>query len=298
MATKEHKRHVRQVIETLELRVHSGPPIACMELQSVQDFLGQNGFSPASDYYSRLAQLKERIHSRAKTSSVPAAKGNYGGEAAGRRLQVQSVFDHIIISTCYEGDFHTRHGRIKLSHRFNQEGRIDFVELKFLQSLHPSLTGEIRKLLLVREYQSQRTSWFEAEAFVLPVLPQELIFLFSDLFRGPRAELLAWLINIGHGVVSDLVEDLSMHSVSGSNIHRWREDPVSVNYTAKYEGNRNHSNHGAFKQAALSDLTRDAVAWPILNKAASLHSLVEIIDAKTVQVRYLVQAPVHSPQFV
>ena len=36
------------------------------------------------------------------------------------------------------------------------EGRIDFVELKFLRSLHPLLTGEIRKLVTVKGYQSIR----------------------------------------------------------------------------------------------------------------------------------------------
>jgi hypothetical protein len=41
-------------------------------------------------------------------------------------MQIQSAFDHIILSTCYAGEFNLRRGRIKISHRFNHEGRLDF----------------------------------------------------------------------------------------------------------------------------------------------------------------------------
>ena len=116
-------------------------------------------------------------------------------------MQVQSIFDHVILSTCYAGNFNTQRGKVKISHRFNQEGRIDFIELKFLYSLHPLLNGELRKLLTVKDYPSIQKDWYEAEAFVLRVLPQELVFLYEDILRCPRTQLFAWLLNIGHGIV-------------------------------------------------------------------------------------------------
>src|SRR5262249_39885919 len=149
VATKEHKRQVRGLIEGLESRVHVGPPIHAEELVSIRNFLHHSEFPPASDYYSRLTQIQERLEARSTDLRLPPTKRNYGGEAAGRWMQLQSAYDHIILSTCYEGEFNLKRGRIKISHRFNQEGRIDFVELKFLRSLHPFLNGAIRKLLTI-----------------------------------------------------------------------------------------------------------------------------------------------------
>src|SRR5262249_43402879 len=154
--------------------------------------------------------------------------------------------------------FNLKHGRIKLSHRFNQEGRIDFVELKFLRSLHPFLNGAIRKLLTIKAYQSVRKDWRTAEAFVLEVLPRELVFLYQNIFRSEKNELFYWLINIGHGLLEDLLKDLRTHSPNG----------------AKYQ-QRNGD------QLCLSAVRTDEVAYPILEKAAVLHSLVEIRDPKT-----------------
>ena len=208
MATKEHKRYARGLIEGLESRVHVGPPIHDREILLAREFLRQHDFAPTSDYFSRLAQVQHRVVSRPQVSLLPRGKRNFGGEAAGCWMQVQSAYDHIILSTCYEGDLHFKHGRIKISHRFNQSGRIDFVELKFLRSLQACLNGEIRKLLIMKEFQNSRKDWCQAEAFVLPVLPQELVFLFEDVFRCPRQDLFAWLINIGHRLLADLAADL------------------------------------------------------------------------------------------
>ena len=265
MATKEDKRQARGVIEGLEHRVHAGPPIRETEIQSLRHFLRLRDFSPASDYHNRLLQIQNRLQMRAAEPFLLHGKRDYAGKAAGRHMQLQSVFDHVILSTCYEGDFNTRHGRIKLSHRFNQEGRIDFVELKFLRSLHPCLNGAIRKLLLIADYQSFRKDWDKAEAFVLETLPRELIFLYPDIFKCPRAELLAWLVNIGHRIVGDLLAKGEGEAP---------EDPLPWRRGANQD------------QLCLQAVRHDEVAWPILEKAASLETTVEAADAKSVVVFY------------
>jgi hypothetical protein len=129
-------------------------------------------------------------------------------------MQVQTIYDHVILSTCYAGDFNGKHGRVKISHRFNEAGRIEFVELKYLRAFHPPLDGELRKLVIIKGYQSLRKDWQQAEAFVLRVLPQELILLYTDIFRCERADLLAWLVNIGHGLVDDLLQDLKTRRIT------------------------------------------------------------------------------------
>jgi hypothetical protein len=244
--------------------MHVGPPIHDAEISSAHDFLRQNDFPSASDYFSRLAQIQSRLEPRSRQASLLPAKRNYGGEAAGQWMQLQSAYDHLILSTCYEGDFCLKQGKVKISHRFNQEGRIDFVELKFLRSLHACLNGEIRKLLIVKDYASIRKDWRTADAFVLPILPQELIFLYEGIFRCPREEVLAWLVNIGHRIAGDLLADL-------------RERPVNGCVQRRVNG----------EQLCLEAVRTDDVAMPILEKAATLESAVELIEPQMVVVRYV-----------
>lgn len=254
MPTKEHKRQARGLVEALEVRVHAGPTVGEAEIQSAREFLRRHEFSPVSEYFNRLAQLQDCLRARPLQPVARQGKRNYGGEAAGCWMQLQSVYDHVILSTCYGGEFRTQRGRIKISHRFNQSGRIDFVELKFLRSLQPCLTGEIRKLLMVTGHQSLRKDWREAEAFVLRVLPQELIFLFADFFRLPRSEALSWLINFGHRTAADLCKDLQSGRVNG--VERVSSDNPN--------------------QSPLREAQSDEVALPILQHAATLESTVEL----------------------
>jgi len=196
--TKEIKRQARGLVEALESRVHAGPPVGEPEIRAARDFLRQNDFSSASDYFDRLIRIQDRVGTR--RPAVYQEKRNYGGEAAGYWMQVQSIYDHVILSTCYDGEFNSQRGRVKISHRFNEQGRVDFVELKFLRSLHAPLNGELRKLLLIKEYHAMRKDWLEAQAVALRVLPQELVFLYEHIFQSEREQVLAWLVNIGTGL--------------------------------------------------------------------------------------------------
>lgn len=179
-------------------------------------------------------------------------------------MQLQSAYDHVILSTCYEGVFNLKNGRIKISHRFNQQGRIDFVELKFLRSLHSCLNGEMRKLLTIKGYQAIRKDWHSAEAFILPVLPQELVFLFEDVFRSPREELFAWLINIGHGLVDDFLKDLADRPPNGYH----QPSPKNPD------------------QLCLTAVRTDSVAFPILERTARLETGVELDGDEGALIRY------------
>jgi hypothetical protein len=238
--------------------------IAGNEIHSARDFLRQSEFSPSSDYFSRLTQIQHRLGTRVQEPTVRVGKRNYGGSAGGYWMQLQSAYDHIILSTCYDGKFNAQSGRIKISHRFNREGRIEFVELKFLQSLHPVLNGALRKLLTVKDYQTIGKDWRSADAFVLEVLPRELVFLFSDIFRCQRGEIFAWLINIGPRLLNDLINELDELD-SGGDDRRASRNP---------------------DQLPLAALRDDEVALPIVQKAAAVEAMVEVMEPKQVVVRY------------
>lgn len=253
-------------MESLESRVHAGPPVGEPEIRAARDFLRQNEFSSASDYFDRLVRIQDRVGSR--PTGTHQQKCNYGGEAAGYWMQLQSIYDHVILSVCYDGEFNSQRGRVKISHRFNQAGRVDFVELKFLRSLEPCLNGAIRKLMTVCGYQNQRKDWHEAKAFALRVLPRELMFLCGDIFRYPKSEVLAWVVNVGHWVAEQLLADLRSRPVNG--------------FAHAVNGSSGNSN-----QLSLKAVLADEVALPILGHAASLTSVVELDDSDKVIIRYV-----------
>jgi hypothetical protein len=262
MPTKVNRQQAKGLLEALEFRVHAGPPVQDNEILSAREFLRQHDFPAASDYFDRLMRVQQRMLTRPAVRRPE--KQNYGGEAAGCWMQVQSIYDHVILSTCYDGEFNLRRGRVKLSHRFNEAGRIDFVELKLLRSLQPNLNGAIRKLLTVKDYQNLGKDWHAAAAFTLRVLPQELVFLFEDIFRCPKSEILGWLINIGHRTVADMLADL-----------------------------KNRPNgHAAFpcenpEQLPLKAVLADSVARPILDEAARIEAVVDCGDCESAVIRYL-----------
>jgi len=266
MPTKDHRRHARVLVEDLESRVHAGPPVGERDLEAARKFLHQNEFSTASDYFHRLGRIQDRIGARPLAARTE--KRNYGGEAAGYWMQVQSIYDHIILSVCYDGEFNSQRGRVKISHRFNQAGRVDFVELKFLKSLQPCLNGAIRKLITVCSFQDRSKEWFEAEAFALRVLPRELMLICSDIFCFPRNEVLAWLVNTGHWIAGQLLSDLRSRPVNG-----WTHTVVN--------GNGGHTN-----QLSLKTILTDKIAMPILQHAISFTSTVELHEADKVIIRY------------
>jgi len=330
MATKENKRQVRELLEGLEQRVHCGPAIRDVEIQSARDYLRQHDFSPASDYFDRLAHIENRLQGRPREILRPRTKSNYGGKAGGYQMQVQSIFDHVILSTCYTGNYNTKRGKVKISHRFNQEGRIDFVELKFLYSLQPLLNGELRKLLTVKDFSSIQKDWHEAEAFVLRILPKELVFLYEDIFQYPKTQLFAWLLNIGHGIVADLLQDLNSHKMEevpsdfafnpadnapslgwpSKTWHQKTSGSISGNgrggtdfsgrnqagcSVMELNGNSSAAQFprpaGNQDQLPLDALLQDEIARPILEKAAGLESVVEEACDTEVLVRYTRKSP-------
>jgi len=64
MATKENRRQAKGLVEALEMRAHAGPPICENEILSAREFLRQNEFSAASDYFDRLGQIQDRVVAR------------------------------------------------------------------------------------------------------------------------------------------------------------------------------------------------------------------------------------------
>src|SRR5262249_35357025 len=118
----------------------------------------------------------------------------------------------------------------------------------------------------IKNYPSIRKDWYEAGAFVLQVLPRELNFLYANIFRCPRAQFFAWLLNIGHGIVTDLLNDLKSRVDADSSVTDFGCLP---------------------EQLPLEALLQDEVGLPILEKATHLETVVEYENPAEILVRYL-----------
>lgn len=277
MATKALRQQARQWVETLESRLHVGPSPGLAEIRSARDFLQQHDFPPASDYFRRLSRIEGALESR--RAGDPPPKCNYGGRVAGFWLQLQSVFDHVLVSVCYQGRFRTQRGRVKLTHRFNVAGRVDFVELKYLRALEPALDGATRKLVLVRDFVTRPREWFDAEAFVLRVLPRELVLIEPEVFRCSRAEIVRWLVNLGHWTVEQALVGLE---TQGENA--CAEERSKTCSAAGPEAL-------AAAQRDLLEVLGDAVALPVLRQAAALRVRVEADTPERAVLRYVREQP-------
>lgn len=204
-------------------------------------------------------------------------KQNYGGRAAGLWVQIQSVYDHVLLSVCYQGTFRMQQGRIKLTHRFNAAGRVDFVELKFLRAFEPQLDGALRKLVLVEDFATRRPGWLESPAFVLRVLPRELILVEPEVFRYSRAEVVAWLINLGHWEVEETLAALQRARGNGQERRKTAAYPQAGQ-------SRLHSG-----QRDLEQVLDDRVAVPILQAAMRLRARAESDAPTRAVIRYVLE---------
>lgn len=273
MATKALRQQARQWVETLESRLHIGPSPGLAEIQSARDFLRQHDFPAASDYFRRLNRIEGSLITRSAANPLP--KRNYGGRIADFWLQVQSVFDHVLVSVCYQGEFRAQRGRVKLTHRFNAAGRVDFVEMKYLRALDARLDGATRKLVLVRDFALRPRAWLEAEAFVLRVLPRELILIEPDVFRCPRAEIVAWLVNLGHWTAAQTLAALET-----------RGDDARPEMRADARSAAGPESPPP-TQRDLPELIGDAVALPILQQARVLRACAESDSPEQAVLRYV-----------
>jgi hypothetical protein len=138
----------------------------------------------------------------------------------------------------------------------------------------------------------------------LEILPRELAFLYEGIFGCPRTQLFAWLLNIGHGIVEDLLKDLqsckfkfstAAGSGPGPNLGwppgGWNQKSVSyaaTNGDGKTVCVEPPPQPGRYPdQLPLDALLQDDVALPILEKAAGLESVVERAGETEAIVRYV-----------
>jgi len=170
-------------------RAGSGDPGA-------RTLLLQHEFSPSSDYFNRLAGVQSRLRTRVIAPALASVKRNYGGASAAAGCRSRCLRpphpEHVLRRRVP----HPAGGRVKSPIGSTSRAASTSVELKFLQSLHSPLDGQLRKLLLVRDFATihkdctppRPSSSRPATGAGFPSC--------GDFPLRPAPNWLAWLVNI------------------------------------------------------------------------------------------------------
>lgn len=175
-------------------------------------------------------------------------KRDYVGLVDETLVQAAPVYDHIFLSRLYGKQTKQGGCRIRVSWRFNQEGRIDLIDTKIVKTPDRRFIGSIRHLLRVKEYNEAgfEKNWWVAEAYCLPCVPQEMLCFMDGFLRLPMKEKYQEILEEGHGTAELILYGLENHYI-GSIRRANRQMPLS---------------HICYDNPAIHILDSAAGLWP------------------------------------
>jgi len=203
--TKSQRREINALLTELEGLDFSkeSPDELVKRKEYVYDLLELYGAKPESDYYTRLQALEEvPLH-----LDFELPKRDYTGMAGKSKLRVIAVSDHFFLSRVYGG-------KIKLSWRFNREGRIDLVDAM----LFPQ--NNVKHLVIVEGYsRNKEVGWNESTALYYP-LPREAEALNPGFSLLDKKAQYQSLLRFGHVNVDYLMDNLEKGDVKDSFVSK------------------------------------------------------------------------------
>ena len=179
-------------------------------------------------------------------------KREYVGMAGRTKVTVAPVFDHLFLSRVYRKQSENRqvNGKaIKVSWRFNQEGRIALVDYMLFSDYNPG------HILVVNNYQRIHPAWLSAEVIHYP-LPEETSLLNRTFRDLPFERKYEHLLRYGHSTARHIIECINTGNISDS--------------TDKLKPG----------QESLLDIEADPTAIAILSKAGELLPFIETIPER------------------
>ncbi|MBI2498844.1 hypothetical protein HYV88_01220 [Candidatus Woesearchaeota archaeon] len=174
-------------------------------------------------------------------------KREYVGMADNTKVRVIPVFDHLFLSRTYREqreNQQVKSNAIKVSWRFNKEGRIDLVDYMLFSDYKPG------HVLVVNNYQRIHPPWLSAEAIHYP-LPEETSLLNRTFRDLPFERKYEHLLRYGHSTARHVIECINTSNISDST------DKLKLG------------------QESLLDIAADPTAIAILSKAGELLPFVE-----------------------
>jgi hypothetical protein len=188
MTSKEDRRQVRALVESLEARCASGNLPTEDEIHDLVCVMEKLGFPEDSSYFARIEFILDKVENPdAVTPANPCAPAvahctpapqlinpsepnspilkpqngrvDYYGNLHDHTVRVTPRYDHVFLAMYYTG-FNDRYSTtFKITHRFNGKGRVDIVDIQLVKSFEPSLDRAVRHLVTVEGYERRAKAW-------------------------------------------------------------------------------------------------------------------------------------------
>jgi hypothetical protein len=178
-------------------------------------------------------------------------KREYTGMSGNYQVVVRVVYDHIFLSRKY--------GRrdqpaIKVSWRFNEDGRIDLIDGRLL----PEKT--VHHIISVKDFESIETDWTDADAYY-GRLPDRINIVNPGFANRRFREKYQSLLRFGHAMMRDILSNLD-------------------------DGNIRDSYVVGDNQRQLREIVQDSTAMYLMDQAGQLLADVEMSGQNHMHVGY------------
>jgi len=188
----------------------------------IRELLKEYGADAKSHYYERLDELLQEID-QVQKPDFEQGKRDYVGMSGNTKIRITPVYDHFFLSRVYSG-------QLKLSWRFNKEGRIDLVDAM----LFPQ--NEILHLIGVHNFTETKLDWEYKNVWYNPLSKRFDVLNpgFKDLSSIKQYES---VLRFGHSMSKTLLVNLKEEDIRDSNVVKHGQKQLSeiVNdFTALY----------------------------------------------------------------
>ena len=262
MPTQEDEKNIHDKLIELDKAFAAGKEVH-RDAEHLLEEITQLGFSGGSEHFKRalsIYQMEARDGIADTDIQQPkrlleSGKYDYVGHIGSYFLQAVIAYDHLFLTRVYSGEFHARKGKIKISNRFNSEGRLDLIDAKLIRSLDAHMDGAIRHLVTIDGYRTLSKDWQTAPLLYLSCIPKEMIFVKGDILRASPPKLYNTLVGYAYRTASDLLDGISRETIAA-------ETPRNP------------------QQLPLDKIVHNDMAMYILGKAASLIPRCELLEGR------------------
>jgi len=270
---KERARQVKGLknsFKTLEGFVSDGgieQGVFLQGVEMVEAQLREAGIAQGDRFWKRLKNIKGRYFAKMEEEkpvvvqapiNFTQGKRDYAGMSGKTKVRVTPVYDHLFFSRTYSG-------RIKLSWRFNREGRTELVDLM----LFPQ--NEVFNVITSDNLGSKDADWNRSGAYYS--LTNYLNCLNKDFSFLEDSVKLSEVLRYGHQMAHFFSINLKnfMNAGEGENTSKFIRDPHILQTG----------------QMPLREMVYDDVAINIMKKAGSIKPHVGLENERRVEVIYV-----------
>lgn len=206
---RNHAREINKLIRELEfadLKTLSEED-AIARIEKIESLLKSYGIENSGDYQKRLEGFSDKadnFYSSNRQFDFEGGIRDYVGMSGHSKIRVKPVFDHVFFERVYGG-------KIKLSWRFNSEGRLDLADAMIFPK------NDIWNLIKTVDFGEAPHDWSSRKVLYKP-LPRDIYLVnLGFSYLGPNKKYES-LMRFGHSMAGDLLRNLEKGEIRDSYI--------------------------------------------------------------------------------